>query len=202
MKKTEVLTRICQCAIHYSNNLEHKNYLFIYNIAAKNEPHRFDFIETIFAKQNFRHLTGVETELEAVVFYKRCIEKKLRSNDFSVPITGTCEQKLKILYELMAPSKSCKMIGYYGNEGVYLKTSHIIGNVRGVMGFVPYEKNTRFFVPNTVLEGDIRSKTKDRPFRIIAIACKDIKDPTYSNICYLAHEIDESSIRKYIIQHV
>lgn len=73
-----------------------------------------------------------------------------------------------------------------------------IRNTRGLLGFVPSSQNSRFFAPNTILEGDIRTKTTDRPFRIIAMARKEITAQEYKDLCYLAAGVDEQAIADYI----
>ncbi len=69
-----------------------------------------------------------------------------------------------------------------------LYTDKIVGNIRACIGFVQTGKSERY-VPNTVLEGDIRKKVK-QAYRIILTYRKRRGETLYAERVYAAPKID------------
>ena len=72
----EVIRVIHNCAVSYKNNLLNKNALFV--TAGESKA---DCFETLFRPENFLHLTGVKTNLDASLFLQTAINSKLSDCD-------------------------------------------------------------------------------------------------------------------------
>lgn len=198
MRDEEIIRKICQCASLYQLHLVNKNYMIIYNASNDASAIIPEMIETMFLAQNFLHLTGVSSHLKPTKFYERCRDARLRKSDFATPSNGVHVQKLNVLHELVCPHIYCKMIGEFNGNGFYLETSRVMGNVRGAMGFkIPKKQTPRFYVPNTVLQGDVRDRII-KSYRILAMLRKEIKDALYSDIRYLAKGIERKNLEPFL----
>lgn len=197
MSDDDLISKICTCAAQYRQYLANKNYMVVYNVPSSPDDLAPQMIEILFTPRNFLHLTGLKTSMTAIQFYKACAASKLKASDFYKPSNGVHEQKLRVLPELVRLHKSCKMIGGFNKNGFYLDTSHVMGNVRGAMGFVKSEQNPNFYAPNTVLEGDVRDRVI-KPYKILAMLCKQIKAPLYSDVCYLAKNIELDELTPFL----
>ncbi|KAF5053180.1 phage-Barnase-EndoU-ColicinE5/D-RelE like nuclease4 [anaerobic digester metagenome] len=192
LKKEEILSIIIHCAKIYDENLKNKNYLIIFN-----EGNSLKGLETIFHPRNFLHLTGIDINKSEVKtsneFYKRCLKNKLKSSDFDAPSDGTVELKLSVLPHLMQLHRNTNMIGTYDGSKINLQTDKIVGNIKGVLGFV-YDNG--YFVPNTALKADIRDITTSFRNRVVAIYSKSKNDEKYTHIRYLAKGVKHEDIIK------
>lgn len=187
--KTEAIAILSRCANNYKQHLLNKNMLFMFigkdnNICTQ---------EVSFLRRNFKHLTGIESRLQANAFFNCIIKGKLKEDDIEFKTDGTTELKLQILPALMCANLSANMIGSFSGLNTKLYTEKIAGNVKGSMGFV-LESTNSIFVPNTVLYEDIRDITS--PLRRIVITFrKNINDSTYNEIVYVAKKVDFSMLR-------
>lgn len=184
MKKDEALKIINKCAKLYQENLENRNFLFVSLTDSK-----LNYMEARFLKNNFKHLTGVvdtNGEINASLFYSKCLNNKLSLNDFEMRNDGTTELKLSVLPELMKLSKSVKMIGNFNCYKPKLYVDKLAGNVTACIGL---SKANEFYVPVTALKEDTRGlviKTE----KVVAIFSKHVKDKLYTNLTYLAKGFD------------
>ncbi len=136
----------------YNDNLVGKDFMILYT-----EDTRYKFIEVTFDEGNFAHLTGVKLNgISAKVFLDRATSGKLALNDYKLNKDGTTLLKLQVIEQLMLFPTKFSMIGVYNNSGVRLSTDKLAGNVKGSIGFI--KPNGRYYVPNTLTNGDIRTK--------------------------------------------
>lgn len=164
--------------------------MFIYN---NKQNHQLKFFESVFMSSNFCHLTGVvcKKNLTAKDFFKKCLDHKINKSDFDFRKDGTTEMKLLVLPEIIKIQTSSKMTGFFNSTGVQLYTERLAGGVRGCMGFV---KTGSYYVPNTILNQDIREATYSPQHRIVAVFTKNIKDDKYTILDYLAKGFDISEL--------
>lgn len=188
MKKEEAVRVIISCAKQYNQNLESKNFLFVYD-----ENNKINFFETVFLSRNFLHLTGVQLgqNTKSSDFYRRCLNGQLSPSVFRLSKNGVTEMKLSVLPQIMNIHKVARMLGDYSSTKSVLITEKIVGTVTACLGLV-YDKN--FYVPNTVLREDIRDVTIAPQKRILAIFQKAIKEQHYSSHTYLAKGISLGSL--------
>lgn len=85
------------------------------------------------------------------------------------------------------------MVGDYNLSQPKLYTDKLAGSVGACMGFVRNGGKGRF-VPNTVLEGDIRSMVKGSADRIVITYRKQRGDALYTEIVYTAKKIDWTAL--------
>lgn len=168
MDKKEALKILFQCAEQYHKNLEYNKLLLI---CANSSMNKIITMELQFEPKNFLHLTGVKFQegkrLPPDTFYTWCLAKRLALNDFELAEDGTTEQKLSVLLPIFASaSLSANMIGDYNARRPALFTEKLVGGIRACVGFV-YDRSRECYVPNTVLNIDMRDNITNR-LRIIA----------------------------------
>ena len=184
MKKEEALRIILQCAEQYENQLADRNLLILCMDKAK----CVHCMETAFSRNNFLHLTGVKLQksqgLSANGFYNKCINKRLSPREFALADDGTTEMKLRILPQLFTKNLSANIAGDFGARTPVLFTEKLAGSVKGGIGFV-LDQKTGYYVPNTVLNVDIRKYIMN-PQRVIAVYRKEKRAEQYEEVTYTA----------------
>ena len=213
MTKKEALAVVFSCADEYKENLIDHSLLFLCQDKHKNTY----CVEVTFDISNFQHLTGFKTvrmdsessehdssdenvaqktgkkKITAAHFFELCIDRRLSENDFEFAEDGTTPLKMKVLPSVVKKSLSANMIGFYNGLQPRLYTERIAGSVKACVGFVRDEDDGRY-VPNTVLEGDIRQKVT-RPDRILVTYRKKSDTAEYSEIVYAAKKVDWKTIK-------
>ena len=195
MNKREALKILFQCADQYHKNFENRNLLLI---CANSSMNKVIAVEMQFESKNFLHLTGVKFKegkrLPPDTFYTRCLARRLTLDDFELAEDGTTEQKLSVLLPIVSSaSLSANMIGDYNARRPALFTEKLVGGVRACVGFV-YDKSRECYVPNTVLNIDMRDNISNRS-RIIIAYRKNRKDEQYFEVVYEAKKIEWSKIK-------
>lgn len=142
--------------------------------------------------ENVAQKTG-KKKITAAHFFELCIDRRLSENDFEFAEDGTTPLKMKVLPSVVKKSLSANMIGFYNGLQPRLYTERIAGSVKACVGFVRDEDDGRY-VPNTVLEGDIRQKVT-RPDRILVTYRKKSDTAEYSEIVYAAKKVDWKTIK-------
>lgn len=192
MDKNKARKILFECAELYKDNLINRSLLFLCLDKHKN----ISALEVAFSTTGFMHLTGVkfkEQRLSAGEFFDKCINKRLSIEEFEMASDGTTEMKLNILPLLFVKNLSANMVGDFSARTPVLVTEKLAGGVKGCIGFV-YDTKYRFYVPNTVLNLDIRTYITNQQ-RIIATFRKQKNDDAYQEIVYLAKKIDWEHLR-------
>ena len=187
--KQQAISIITDCAVKYKENLDGYQLLFI----LKDKYNHISSLEVSFNPYNFLHLTGIKLadKTTATDFYERCLNHKLSPDDFSFAPDGTTQLKLEILPQLMVKNISAKMVGDFNGCNPKLYTEKLAGGVKACLGFVrtPYSE----YVPNTVLNIDIRTATR-LPLQVIATYRRKRSDSVYNELVYKAKKIDWNNI--------
>ena len=178
--KNNDLNLIKQAANIYGQKLLNKNILFIF---LKNN--KVNFYEVTFLEEHFKHLTGVKTTLNAYEFFYRAKNNRLKITEFDYK-DSTTALKLDNLIKSMILNSYAKMIGEFKQNKVYLSVSKIAGNNNLIIGF---DEGEKINYPKTLLKGDIRDYTEEKPCRIIGIFSKSILEKQYKEITYLASNV-------------
>ena len=176
----------------YKENLAGRSLLFV--TTDKHKTVRC--LEVTFDGSNFLHMTGFKLnkkEISANNFFSMCCDKRLSESDFEFAADGTTEMKMRVLPGLVQKHLSAKMVGDYNLSQPKLYTDKLAGSVGACMGFVRNGGKGRF-VPNTVLEGDIRSMVKGSADRIVITYRKQRGDALYTEIVYTAKKIDWTAL--------
>ena len=197
--KKDAIRIVSSCAKQYQEQLVNRSLLFL----CADKHSKVTPIEFTFDASNFLHLTGLKLVnrkrhgsgdgvISASDFYEKCLNHKLREDDFYFAKDGTTELKLDVLPALLTKNLAAKMIGDFHSDKPKLLTEKLAGGQIACMGFVKNSTSDRF-VPNTVIKDDIRKHTL-RPLRVIACYRKNRGDNRYGEITYLAKNVDWDSI--------
>lgn len=175
-----------------------KNLLIIYGDEAT--P---DYIEVKALPRNYAHLTGVKLNENIPnntpeTFLDKVLSHKLNENDFDFKKDGSTEQKLRVLFQTLSIKYNSKMIGDFSGNRVNLKTSKVAGSVSSFLGF---KKVNNYYIPNTVIEGDIRKDTYYRS-RILGVLSKKIEDQYYNEKIYIAKNVDADKLLQALKKEV
>lgn len=193
--KTEAIAIVCQCAAKYHAELNERNLLFM---CSDKHKQLFSF-EFSFHRSNYMHLTGLKSGLSsssklfANDFYKKCLEHKLSPEDFDFAEDGTTHLKLAVLPKLVCKNLHASIIGNYDSSKPLLYTERIVGNVNACMGFIMDKKNSEY-VPNTVIQEDIRNITSST-VQVVAAYRKGINAKLYEEMTYKSKKTDWESIK-------
>lgn len=179
MTKKEAISIISKCARQYAVNLCDKQLAFVY----RDSKNKTDYAEVIFRSNNFMHFTGIETKnsMKANMFYKAALEQRLKESNLVFKSNHTTELKLQILPKIMNIAISARMIGDYAGSGLDLYTEKVTGTTSACLGLI--EKDGAY-IPNTVLQEDIRSIIPKPPGKIFAIFRRDIHQNQYTELTY------------------
>lgn len=186
VNKLKALSVLFRCAELYRDNLVGNNLLFV----CSDKHLNVKMFPVAFLAGNFMHLTGVKFKGKAqssVAFYNACLDKRLSAEDFEMATDGTTELKLRVLPALFKSNLSATMVGTYKGNRPKLETDRLAGGVKACMGFV-FSQETQFYVPNTVLNEDVRDVTGSK-LRIIATFRKMIDEERYYERVYMAKKV-------------
>ena len=186
--KKEAVSIAISAARLYRNNFVGKRLLFLMT-----DKHKNVFsLEVGFDASNFQHLTGLlssNKEWSHLDFYNHCIDGRLKAEDIEFADKGTTNQKLTVLPHIFSnPNLSASMMGNYNNSHPLLYTEKLVGGVKWALGFRDVS-NSGDYVPDTLLEGDIRNNIYES-YRIIATYVKDATEDTFTQLVYRAKKID------------
>ncbi len=197
--KEKAIAIVTSCAKAYQENLVNKSLLFI----CSDKHKHISCIEFTFDISNFLHLTGlkpkpfisengIEHTLNAIEFFNRCIDRKLRVEEFDFSPDGTTPLKLDVLPSVINKSLSAKMIGDYNSSNPKLYTEKLVGTISACMGFVKANHRGRY-VPNTILKVDIRNYTTGTA-KVVAVFRKRKDKDLYTECTYINKNTDWQSI--------
>ena len=193
ISKQDAIKIVVACADKYNIELKDKTLLFL----CIDKHYRISYLECSFSAINYLHLTGLKVHdvddgfgnkhtLSASDFYEKCITHHLSINDFEFAKDGTTPLKLAVLSHVISKNLSANTIGNFNSATPLLRTDKLVGSVTACMGFINIKGR---FIPNTVLNKDIRDYINDS-VRIIATFRKNTSDAKYSELTYKAKKVD------------
>jgi hypothetical protein len=187
--KTDALRIVFSAVRVYTDNLLGRSLLFVCKRKSDGEIYYF---EASFDASNFKHLTGFVSSISPGHFYDMCMDRRLSEKDFEFDPNGTTPLKLAVLPRIVRKDLSARMIGDFNKSMPKLFTEKIAGGVSGCIGFIKTGNSGRY-VPNTLLNEDIRRVTTDAD-KVLLIYRKYRKDPFYSERVYSAKDVDWSTM--------
>ena len=184
MNKTEIISVVNKCVRTYETNLCNTQIMFVY----VNAHNQIDYAEVRFRSHNFLHFTGLvpRANISAKKFYHLILHHKLSPNDFSIGQPINTERKLQILSKIVVIDQLARMIGDYIDPRLALYTEKIIGTTSACLGLI-FKNN--YFIPNTILNEDIRNITQPPIGKIIAIFKMKSSEHHYSKLIYKKKDI-------------
>ncbi len=185
--KEEARRRVLNCAKQYQMKLLHKQFLIIYR---DKSDYAIRYIEVVFHKRNYQHLTGLEMinkdgavlRNQSINFYRKCVHNKLGLNEFRFKSDGTTHLKLAALPALMDITKITKITGDYNRTRTYLWVDKVIGGVNFCLGLC---QENNVYVPSSALLEDIKKLT-NTPSQVLAIFEKNIGEDSYTTVKHIA----------------
>lgn len=186
--KKEAVSIAISAARLYRDNFVGKRILFV-----ATDKHRNVFaLEVGFDASNFQHLTGLKSTnstWSSLDFFNFCIDGRLKESDIAFSEKGTTNQKLSVLTMAFKHSNlSASMIGNYNNFHPLLYTEKLVGGIKWALGFRDVSGKGDY-VPDTLLEGDIRNNICDT-YRIIATYIKLAGEDYFEKLIYKAKKIE------------
>ena len=133
--KDAAIRIITSCARQYDDNLKNKNLVFLFDDSSNGVA----YIETLFLRRNFMHLTGVVPSgkgMRSTDFYDISMRGQLSPRHFELHKDGSSDLKLSVLSMIMNIHKTAKMVGDYNLTKSLLITEKIVGTVTACLGFV------------------------------------------------------------------
>lgn len=73
LKKKEDIARLKECAKFYKNNFLGKRFLVVFK--------DFEYVEILFTKSEFKHLTGISSDLSTKNLFDFCIGKRMKNGN-------------------------------------------------------------------------------------------------------------------------
>lgn len=186
LTKKRAIEIISQAAQIYQDTFNRKNFLLIYG--SESNP---EYIQTKSLPRNFLHLTGVKLNEKisgntAERFFENSLLHNLSEKDFDFK-DGSTMQKLGVLIQTLNLKSNVRMIGDFSGNRIKLKTDKVAGGNNSFLGF--FKLNDGYYIPNTVIEGDIRNDTY-YPTRVLGILSKRLDEQQYNERLYIAKKID------------
>ncbi len=171
MNKEKCLDILTKSAKLYQENLVSKEIMLIYE-----RDRKLEYIEVQFRIANFKHLTGIESNLNAKNFYKKCKSNKLKIEEFELKKDGTTKLKLQVLEQAMSFPNLIKTIAYYDGYALHFSANMVAGNNLISYGLI---NNGSIYSPNSLLKKDVSTVTTKTKYRIKSIVSKKIGDAYY-----------------------
>lgn len=183
------------CAKQYKQKLLDKKLLLIYR---ERKDKEIRYIEIVFHKRNYQHLTGLELidkkgnvlRNQSMNFYRKCIENKLGVEEFRFKQDGTTQLKLRALPILMDVTKITKITGGYNDVRPYLFVDKVMGGVNFCLGL---SREDNEYVPSSALLEDMKKLT-DTPSQVLVILEKSIDSKIYSVVKHVAKGLNLHNI--------
>lgn len=198
MSKQGDLNIIVASAEKYKKELLGRNLLFL-SLDKHKDIHT---LEVSFGASHFLHLTGVTTDashLSAKTFFDRCLEHRLRTQDFEYKNDGWTPSKLRALQSIISKNLNAVMIGDYNQTKPLLITEKIVGGEYNALGFVMSDKS-KCYVPNTALECDIRQITHAPSLQIVLTCRKYQHEKEYAEVVYSTKsDVNWDKIKKKLL---
>ena len=145
--KESVQLKLMDCAVLYYELLVQKDYL----IFSRNFRYRKYYIVSAF-EDNFLHLTGVQTSLEAKTFFEKCYQKTIKITDFELggkSQKGSIRRKISVLENAIKIFLSEAIVVEERFHKNRISCSFAAAERVCTIGFT----NTKLTKPQTVLKG-------------------------------------------------
>ena len=162
-EKSSFTTRVCEAIIDNAAEYEKAFAEYDYLLYSKDFKNRRYYIISA-EKDNYKHLTGVQTELSGKEFFEKCLTCSLTEDDFSFSkknqsekeVKGSVRRKITVL-PLMKDIFNGTTKVEEDFEKNRIRCSFAAGSIDFTLGFVVTDDKAR---PKTLLKGDEINKEK------------------------------------------
>ena len=125
-------------------------------------------------------------------FYNGCLNRKIAENDISIP--NKANIKLSVLPYILNNHLSASMIGNFNTLTPKLETDVLAGGTRACMGFREAKEQDGKFIPNTLLNDDIRHYISPK-LQVIAVFRKEKDAEKYNELTYKSNKVEWNKIK-------
>lgn len=179
ISKKEAISILVKAAKQYDAQLNNRHFMVVYQ-----EGNLTKEVVLGFRAMNFLHLTGVKTSLSAKQFYFACLNGKLAERDVDLATNGKAQQKLAVLPYLSQLLYNNCMIGYFIDNGIYIRSDYFVGSTKVFLGVgFRYGKTTDF--PVTLYNENVR-KLVNPICKVLAIFSKKYNNDYFDTCTYLS----------------
>lgn len=154
-------------AAKYKEKLSDRQFLLIYK---ENSSKVLKSALVEFKPTNFKHLTGIVTELSAARFFRICLDKRLSTKQFELDKYGNAQRKLDVLLLMPDVFYGRCWIGESINNDIYINADYYVGDTHCVLS-VGIRKTKAGDIPITLKKQSIREVVK-KESKVFAIASK------------------------------
>lgn len=144
MKRDNYLEEILENAKKYQSQLLDKSILFIY----QNVSRKVEYIQAKFTKNNFKHLTGIQSDLQPSEFFNNCINRSLGIDTYKP--TPNTPLKLSVFGVLLQLPFISATIGEFNGINEKLQFDIVVAKHQMVLGLI--KGNSNFYFPITLLK--------------------------------------------------
>lgn len=193
--KMKLIENLIKAKKIYDKYLLNKDFLYVFKNKLNN---KFEFFEMKCVRSNFLHLTGVETKIKALDFYKNLEKNRIPLSAINYKRNGTTKLKLQIFDRLplliSTPVQVCFQDDFFTLklEVDILLNKPVIDRKDIVLGLKQME-NFDFFVPASILKEEPQKIGKNFS-RVLFILEKNKRDKKYSTIKYRVKDIEFNKI--------
>lgn len=183
--KKEAIKIITDAAKCYRDNLMNSRFLLAYKSGGK-----IGYSIILFKMENFKHLTGIKSELSANRFFEAACNGML-SEDNVVLADGNTHRKLFVLPMVSRMFSGSTLRGDFNRSGIRIEADYFVGNTakRVAIGF----KTGKFYdTPVTLYNEDIRKITRSTD-KVICVWRRAKNEDGYSCV-YCAKEYDAEAL--------
>ncbi len=188
MDKRHAISIITKCAKQYQKYLQGNQIAFVYY----DENNNSAYTTVRFQSNNFLHFTGMSTisGKSANDFYRASLNNRLNEKDIFFKDRYTTNLKLNVLEAIMNIDTKARMIGNYNGPHIELYTEKIVGTTTACLCLKQVKD---YYIPNSVLNEDIRTIIQKPPGKIYAIFKKPINASFYTQLTYKSSNISLTS---------
>ena len=169
--KEDAVNILHKSAEKYNEKLSQKKFMLIYQ---DNLTGTVKSSVVTFKPLNFKHLTGIQSEIKPAQFFKACLKKRLSTRDFNFDRQGHAQRKLEVLPLMPEVFYNRCWLGPSINNDIYINADYYIGDTRCVLS-IGIRTSSFTDVPVTLKKQSIR-EVVTKECKVYAIASMPLGD--------------------------
>lgn len=136
------------------------------------KPHNasMDVAEVVFEPENFKHLTGIKTNMSAGWFYEACLKRRISPKDIAFDGRGNTQRKLEVIRMMPEVFYHPCWIGDSLNNDICIHADYYVGDTKCVLS-VGFRNMEEHGIPITLKKQSIR-EVVTKECKVFAIATK------------------------------
>ena len=197
--KEKLLKNIKTAKDIFDKTLLDKEFLYIYKNKITSD---IEYFIMKCSKNNFLHLTGIETKLKGKIFYSALEENKLSLEEIDYKNNGTTRLKLEIFPRLPLLFNSAIQVCFQDDFfTLKLKVDIMLNkpkiDQKDIILGLKKDKKYNFYVPASILKKEPREIGKNFS-QVLCILEKNRNEKNYNKINYIAKDVEFKELFKHI----